>query len=89
MSVAIYDNRLETWSDGLLCRSVSPRKTSRRSHESRRRNSLIANVFYRRGSIEHRGMRDRDTSWNSAPGRAPGARVRSAGRLVLGTIRGG
>ena len=54
VSVAIYDNRLEIWSDGLLPFGLVPEDLNR-SHESRPRNPLIADVFYRRGSIEQRG----------------------------------
>ena len=54
VSVAIYHNRLEIWSDGLLPFGLAP-EDLKRSHESRPRNPLIANVFYRRGSIEQWG----------------------------------
>lgn len=54
VSIAIYDNRLEIWSDGLLPFGLVP-EDLRRIHESRPRNPLIADVFYRRGSIEQWG----------------------------------
>ena len=54
VSLAIYDNRLEICSDGLLPFGFAP-EDLKRSHDSRPRNPLIANVFYRRGSIQHCG----------------------------------
>lgn len=54
VSVAIYDDRLEIWSDGTLPFGLKP-EDLKRKHESRPRNPLIAGVFYRRGLIEQWG----------------------------------
>ena len=54
VSVAIYDDRLEIWSDGTLPFGLEP-DDLKRKHESRPRNPLVAGVFYRRGLIEQWG----------------------------------
>lgn len=54
VSIAIYDDRLEIWSDGVLPFGLKPEDLKRR-HESRPRNPLVAGVFYRRGLIEQWG----------------------------------
>ena len=54
VSIAIYDDRLEIWSDGTLPFGLTPEDLKRR-HDSRPRNPLIAGVFYRRGLIEQWG----------------------------------
>ncbi|MFZ5625128.1 MAG: ATP-binding protein [Gemmatimonadota bacterium] len=54
VSVAIYDDRLEIWSDGTLPFGLKP-EDLKRKHDSRPRNPLIAGVFYRRGLIEQWG----------------------------------
>jgi ATP-dependent DNA helicase RecG len=54
VSVAIYDVRLEIWSDGTLPFGLKP-EDLKRKHDSRPRNPLIAGVFYRRGLIEQWG----------------------------------
>jgi ATP-dependent DNA helicase RecG len=54
VSVGIYDDRLEIWSDGTLPFGLRP-EDLKRKHESRPRNPLIAGVFYRRGLIEQWG----------------------------------
>lgn len=54
VSVAVYDDRLEIWSDGTLPFGLEPQDL-KRSHESRPRNPLIAGVFFRRGLIEQWG----------------------------------
>ena len=54
VSIAIYDDRLEIWSDGTLPFDLKP-EDLKRNHESRPRNPLIAGVFYRRGLIEQWG----------------------------------
>lgn len=54
VSVAIYDDRLEIWSDGTLPFGLKP-DDLKRKHDSRPRNPLIAGVFYRRGLIEQWG----------------------------------
>lgn len=54
VSLAIYDDRLEIWSDGALPFGLTP-DDLKREHSSRPRNPLIANVFYLRGVIERWG----------------------------------
>jgi len=54
VSLAIYDDRLEIWSDGTLPFGLKP-EDLKREHSSRPRNPLIANVFYLRGVIERWG----------------------------------
>jgi ATP-dependent DNA helicase RecG len=52
--LAIYDDRLEIWSDGTLPFGLKI-EDLKRDHLSRPRNPLIAEVFYRRGLIERWG----------------------------------
>lgn len=59
VSVAIYDDRLEIWSDGTLPFGLKP-EDLKRKHDSRPRNPLIAGVFYRRGLIEQWGRGTED-----------------------------
>lgn len=54
IGLAIYDDRLEFSSPGLLPFGQTPADLAR-PHPSRRRNPLIAEVFYRRGIIEQWG----------------------------------
>jgi ATP-dependent DNA helicase RecG len=54
VSVAVYDDRLEIWSDGTLPFGLRP-EDLKRDHLSRPRNPLIAEVFYRRGLVERWG----------------------------------
>lgn len=54
VSLAIYDDRLEIWSDGALPFDLKP-EDLKREHPSRPRNPLIAQVFYLRGMIERWG----------------------------------
>ncbi|MCC6590118.1 MAG: putative DNA binding domain-containing protein [Bryobacterales bacterium] len=54
VSIGIYDDRLEVWSDGTLPFGLSP-DDLKRDHLSRPRNPLIAEVFYRRGLVERWG----------------------------------
>lgn len=54
VSLAIFDDRLEIWSDGTLPFGLKP-DDLKREHPSRPRNPLIANVFYLRGVIERWG----------------------------------
>lgn len=54
VSIAIYDDRLEIWNDGVLPFGLRPEDLKRR-HESRPRNPTIAGVLYRRGLIEQWG----------------------------------
>lgn len=53
-SLAIYDDRLEIWSDGTLPFGLSVGDL-KRDHPSRPRNPLIAEAFYRRGLVERWG----------------------------------
>ncbi len=54
VSLAIYDDRLEIWSDGTLPFNLRP-EDLKRDHPSRPRNPIIAQVFYLRGVIERWG----------------------------------
>jgi len=54
VSLAIYDDRLEVWSDGTLPSGLTP-EDLKRDHPSKPRNPLIAKVFYLRGIIERWG----------------------------------
>lgn len=54
MSVALFDDRLEIWSTGLLPAGLTP-EALKGTHGSHPRNPLIAQVFHRRGLIEHWG----------------------------------
>lgn len=54
ISLAIYDDRVEIWSDGNLPRGVSVAELESR-HASKPRNELIAGVLYRRNMIEEWG----------------------------------
>jgi len=54
VSLAIYDDRLEIWSDGTLPFGLSV-DDLKRDHPSRPRNPLIAEAFYRRGLVERWG----------------------------------
>lgn len=54
VSIGIYDDRLEIWSHGTLPFGLKP-EDLKREHESKPRNTVIANTFYRRGLIEQWG----------------------------------
>lgn len=54
VSLAIYDDRLEIWSDGTLPFNLKP-EDLKKDHASRPRNPIIAQVFYLRGMIERWG----------------------------------
>jgi len=54
VSVAIYDDRLEIWSAGTLPFGLKV-EDLKRDHQSRPRNPLIAEVFYKRGLVERWG----------------------------------
>jgi ATP-dependent DNA helicase RecG len=54
VSIAIFDDRLEIWSDGTLPFGLKI-EDLKRKHDSRPRNPLVAGVFYRRGLIEQWG----------------------------------
>lgn len=54
VSAAIFDDRLEIWSDGTLPFGLKP-EDLKRPHKSLPRNPLITGVFYRRGLVEEWG----------------------------------
>jgi ATP-dependent DNA helicase RecG len=54
VSLAIFDDRLEIWSDGTLPFNLKP-DDLKKEHASRPRNPIIAQVFYLRGMIERWG----------------------------------
>ncbi len=54
VSLAIYDDRLEIWSDGILPFNLKT-EDLKKEHASRPRNPIIAQVFYLRGMIERWG----------------------------------
>lgn len=54
INLAIYDDRLEIWSDGTLPPDLSV-EDLKRDHPSRPRNPLVADVFYKRGLVERWG----------------------------------
>lgn len=54
ISIAIFDDRLEIWSDGTLPFDLKL-EDLKREHPSQPRNPLITTVFYRRGLIEQWG----------------------------------
>lgn len=54
VSLAIYDDRLEVWSDGSLPFDLTV-DDLRREHQSRPRNPLIADIFFKRGLVERWG----------------------------------
>ncbi len=54
ISIAIFDDRLEMWNDGLLGFGLTPADL-KIDHMSHQRNPLIASVFYKRGLIEKWG----------------------------------
>lgn len=54
VSLAVFDNRLEIWSDGALPLGIRL-EDLKQEHMSRPRNPLIADVFFRRGLVERWG----------------------------------
>lgn len=54
VSLSIFDDRLEVWSDGGLPFGLKT-EDLKRDHPSRPRNPLIAEVFFRRGLVERWG----------------------------------
>jgi len=54
VSLAIYDDRLEIWSTGTLPFGLHIEEL-KHDHQSRPRNPLIADVFYKRGLVERWG----------------------------------
>ena len=54
ISLAVYDDRLEIWSEGTLPFGLRV-EDLKRDHKSMPRNPIIANVFFRRGLVERWG----------------------------------
>ncbi|MFQ6091791.1 MAG: ATP-binding protein [bacterium] len=54
-TMAIFDDRLEIWSEATLPSGLKP-EDLKREHPSRPRNPLISKAFYLRGVIERWGM---------------------------------
>lgn len=54
VSLAIFDDRLEIWSEGGLPVGITP-SALRVEHPSRPRNPLLADVFFKRGLVERWG----------------------------------
>jgi ATP-dependent DNA helicase RecG len=54
ISLAIFDDRLEIWSDGTLPSGIRVGDL-KRDHQSRPRNPVIASVLYKRGLVENWG----------------------------------
>jgi len=54
VNVAVFDDRLEIWSDGTLPFGLQP-EDLKQEHTSRPRNPYITDVFYRRGLVEQWG----------------------------------
>lgn len=54
VSVAVYDDRLEIWSDGTLPYGLTTADLTK-EHLSRPRNPLVAEIFFRRGLVERWG----------------------------------
>lgn len=54
ISVAIYDDRLDIWSDGVLPLGITV-DSLKQEHQSRPRNPLIAGVLFKRGLVESWG----------------------------------
>ncbi len=54
VSIAVYDDRLEIWSDGTLPFGLTV-EDLKRDHQSHPRNPIIAEAFFRRGLVERWG----------------------------------
>jgi len=81
--VAIYDDRLEVTSLGLLPPGVTVADL-KRDHSSRLRNPLIAGVFYRRGLIEQWGRgTQKIVDWCVAAGQPEPEFEEQAGAVVV------
>ena len=81
--VAIYDDRLEVTSLGLLPPGVTLADL-KRDHSSRLRNPLIAGVFYRRGLIEQWGRgTQKIVDWCVAAGQPEPEFEEQAGAVVV------
>lgn len=89
VSVAIYDDRLEIWSDGTLPFGLKPQDL-KRNHDSRPRNPLIAGAFYRRGLIEQWGRgTERIVELCAQAGRPEPEFGQQAGSVWVRFLRGG
>jgi ATP-dependent DNA helicase RecG len=83
VNVAIYDDRLEIISSGLLPPGITIADL-KRSHVSRPRNPLIAEVFYRRGLIEQWGRgTQKIVDWCVAAGQPEPDFEEQAGDVVV------
>jgi ATP-dependent DNA helicase RecG len=81
--VAIYDDRLEVTSLGLLPPGITVAEL-KQNHASRLRNPLIAGVFYRRGLIEQWGRgTQKIVSWCVAAGQPEPEFEEQAGAVVV------
>ncbi len=81
--VAIYDDRLEVTSTGLLPPGITIAEL-KRDHASRLRNPLIAGVFYRRGLIEQWGRgTQKIVDWCVAAGQPEPEFEERAGAVVV------
>ena len=83
MFVAIYDDRLEVISLGLLPPGITVADL-KQNHASRLRNPLIAGVFYRRGLIEQWGRgTQKIVDWCVAAGQPEPEFEEQAGAVVV------
>ena len=81
--VAIFDDRLEVTSSGLLPSGITVADL-KRDHASRLRNPLIAGVFYRRGLIEQWGRgTQKIVTWCVAAGQPEPEFEEQAGAVVV------
>lgn len=81
--VAIYDDRLEVISSGLLPPGITVAEL-KRDHPSRLRNPLVAGVFYRRGLIEQWGRgTQKIVDWCVAAGQPEPEYEEQAGAVVV------
>jgi ATP-dependent DNA helicase RecG len=55
IQIRVYDDRLEIWNPGPLVNDLTPALLRIDPHPSRRRNELLADVFYKSGLIERWG----------------------------------
>ncbi len=83
ISIAIYDDRLEISSTGVLPFDLKPEDLLR-PHRSRPWNPLIAQAFYRRGIIEQWGRGTlKIKEWNEQAGIVPPEFVVESGEVVV------
>jgi ATP-dependent DNA helicase RecG len=89
VNVAIFDDRLEVISTGLLPPGITVADL-KRNHTSHTRNPLIAGVFYRRGLIEQWGRgTQKIVDWCVAAGRPEPEFEEQAGAVVVRFLPGG